>query len=196
MTGRSRAALGGAAAACVWAAAEPVDRRLFRYDYSDVALLGKWVTRSRSWPVAGLALHAANGAMFGLAFDEARDGEPSRRRGRSRSAWRSPSTSRSFRSRTSSTAPPGPRRARRTPAAHRPRVRAGDGPPRALRDRARPSCGVSTNSVARRPRPRRPPGGGADITARSFAFASTSTSSGRVAVASSACRSHGATKSA
>jgi hypothetical protein len=69
---RTRVALAGAAAACIWAAAEALDRRLFRYDYSDVALLGKWVTRSRWWPLAGLALHAANGATFGLAFHEVR----------------------------------------------------------------------------------------------------------------------------
>jgi len=65
-----RAAFSGAAAACAWAAAERLDRRAFRYDYSDVALLGKWVTRSRWWPLAGLALHTANGATFGLAFHE------------------------------------------------------------------------------------------------------------------------------
>ena len=35
-------------------------------------MLGKLVTRSRAWPVAGLALHAANGALFGLAFERAR----------------------------------------------------------------------------------------------------------------------------
>jgi hypothetical protein len=72
LTRRARAALGGAAAACAWAALEPLDRRLLRYDYSDVALLGKWVTRSRWWPLAGLAVHAANGAAFGLAFQEVR----------------------------------------------------------------------------------------------------------------------------
>jgi hypothetical protein len=46
--------------------------RILRHDYSDVALLGKFVTRSRAWPVAGLAIHAANGALFGLAFEEVR----------------------------------------------------------------------------------------------------------------------------
>jgi hypothetical protein len=35
-------------------------------------LLGKAVTRGRGWRAAGFALHAANGAVFGLAFDEAR----------------------------------------------------------------------------------------------------------------------------
>jgi hypothetical protein len=72
VTRRTRAALAGAAAATAWAALEPLDRRLFRHDYSDVALLGKLVTRGRWWPVVGLAVHAANGAGFGLAFDAAR----------------------------------------------------------------------------------------------------------------------------
>ena len=69
---RRRSALAGAAAALVWAAVEPLDRRLFRCDYSDVAMLGKAVTRGPLWPVAGLAVHATNGAVFGLAFHEAR----------------------------------------------------------------------------------------------------------------------------
>jgi hypothetical protein len=57
-------------AALLWAAAEPLDRRLVGNDYSDVALLGKFVTRSRAWPLAGLAVHAGNGAVFGLAYRE------------------------------------------------------------------------------------------------------------------------------
>ena len=69
---RTRSAAAGACAAVVWAAVEPIDRRLVRNDYLDVALLGKAVTRSRAWPVVGLALHAANGAVFGLAYHELR----------------------------------------------------------------------------------------------------------------------------
>jgi hypothetical protein len=69
---RTRSATAGACAAVVWAAAEPIDRRLLRNDYSDVALLGKAVTRSRAWPMVGLAMHAANGAVFGLAYHELR----------------------------------------------------------------------------------------------------------------------------
>jgi hypothetical protein len=57
-------------AATVWAALEPLDRRAFGCDYSDVALLGKAVTRSRLWPALGLAIHAGNGAAFGLAYRE------------------------------------------------------------------------------------------------------------------------------
>jgi hypothetical protein len=69
---RSRAALAGAAGTLGWAVLEPIDCRLLRHDYSDVAMLGKLVTRSRLWPVAGLALHVANGASFGLVYAEVR----------------------------------------------------------------------------------------------------------------------------
>jgi hypothetical protein len=55
----------------LWALAEPLDRRALRYDYSDVALLGKAVTRGPRWRLAGLALHAMNGAAFGLAYEAA-----------------------------------------------------------------------------------------------------------------------------
>ncbi|HXG76754.1 MAG TPA: hypothetical protein VNJ53_09305 [Gaiellaceae bacterium] len=72
MDARLRAAAAGAAAATVWGLQEPLDRRLFRSHYSDVAVLGKMVTRGRAWPAVGLAWHAANGALFGLAFHEAR----------------------------------------------------------------------------------------------------------------------------
>lgn len=58
----------GVVAAAVWAAGEPVLRRLARTPYSDVRLLGRTLTRRRGWPVAGVALHLANGAVFGAAF--------------------------------------------------------------------------------------------------------------------------------
>jgi hypothetical protein len=61
-------AVAGALAATAWGLLEPVDRRLFRSDYSDIAVLGKAVTRGRGWRAAGFALHAANGAVFGLAY--------------------------------------------------------------------------------------------------------------------------------
>lgn len=72
MSSRGRAAAAGAASALLWAALEPLDRRLFRCDYSDVALLGKAVTHGPHWRAAGLALHAANGAVFGLVYEELR----------------------------------------------------------------------------------------------------------------------------
>jgi hypothetical protein len=74
-----RAAAAGALAATAWAALEPVDRRLFRCDYSDVAILGKALTR-RHWRPAGLALHALNGAGFGVTYEliRRRTGLPAR----------------------------------------------------------------------------------------------------------------------
>ena len=70
MSSRFRAAAAGAAAATVWGLLEPLDQRLLRCDYSDIAVLGKGVTRGRHWRLAGFALHAANGAVFGVVFDE------------------------------------------------------------------------------------------------------------------------------
>jgi hypothetical protein len=64
-----RAAAAGAVAATAWGLLEPLDTRLFRSDYRDVALLGKLVTSGRGWKAAGYTLHAANGAVFGLVFD-------------------------------------------------------------------------------------------------------------------------------
>jgi hypothetical protein len=55
-----RAALAGAVAATVWGLQEPLDRRVFRCDYSDVRIVG------------GLHVHALNGAVFGLVFDAVR----------------------------------------------------------------------------------------------------------------------------
>src|SRR5919201_7071824 len=72
MTAGARAAAAGAAAATVWGLLEPLDERLFRSDYRDVALLVKLVTSGRGWKAAGFALHAANGALFGLAFEAVR----------------------------------------------------------------------------------------------------------------------------
>jgi hypothetical protein len=69
VTPRARAAAAGSTAATVWALAEPLDRRLFRFPHSDVALLGKAFTRGPLWRPLGLAIHAANGALAGVAFD-------------------------------------------------------------------------------------------------------------------------------
>ena len=68
----ARSALAGAAAAAVWALQEPLDRRLLGCDYSDVAILGKAVTRGPGWRPLGVALHVANGAVYGLVFEQAR----------------------------------------------------------------------------------------------------------------------------
>ena len=61
-------ALAGAVAAAVWAAQQPLDKRVFRSDYDDVELLGKLVTRDSGWQAPGLAIHLANGAAFGAVY--------------------------------------------------------------------------------------------------------------------------------
>lgn len=63
-----RGALAGAAAAALWALQQPLDKRLIGTDYDDVELLGKAVTRGDLWPVAGAAIHVANGAAFGALY--------------------------------------------------------------------------------------------------------------------------------
>jgi hypothetical protein len=64
--------LAGAVAAAVWAAQQPLDKRVFGSDYDDVELLGKLVTRGPGWQPAGVALHMANGALFGIGYALAR----------------------------------------------------------------------------------------------------------------------------
>jgi xanthosine utilization system XapX-like protein len=61
-------ALAGAVAAAVWAAQQPLDKRLFGSDYDDIEVLGKLVTRDSGWQAAGLAIHVANGAAFGAVY--------------------------------------------------------------------------------------------------------------------------------
>ena len=59
----------GMAAAAVWAAAEPlVGRALGIPWYSDVRLVGRTLTSGSRWRPLGIAIHLANGAMFGAAF--------------------------------------------------------------------------------------------------------------------------------
>ena len=65
--GDVRAALAGATAAGVWAAAEPTLRRVFGTSYSDVRLIGAPLSR-RHWRLAGTTIHLLNGAAAGVAF--------------------------------------------------------------------------------------------------------------------------------
>jgi hypothetical protein len=65
-------ALAGAVGAAVWAAQQPLDKRLFDSGYDDLELLGKLVTRDDSWPAVGLALHLQNGAVFGAIYSQVR----------------------------------------------------------------------------------------------------------------------------
>ena len=64
----ARGAVAGALAAGLWAAQQPLDKRLFGVENDDTELLGKSVTRGRAWPAVGLAMHLANGAMFGAIY--------------------------------------------------------------------------------------------------------------------------------
>lgn len=70
MKSRAGAMVAGAVSATAWGLLEPLDMRVLRHGYSDVALLGKLVTRGPRWRVAGFALHALNGAAFGAAYHE------------------------------------------------------------------------------------------------------------------------------
>lgn len=64
----ARGAVAGALAAGAWAAQQPLDKRVFGVDYDDAELLGKTVTQGGAWPVVGLAMHLANGAVFGAVY--------------------------------------------------------------------------------------------------------------------------------
>jgi hypothetical protein len=66
MSPRARAAAAGSVAAAVWGLQEPLDQRVFGCDYSDVLFLG------RGRRSLGFAVHMANGALFGVAFDTVR----------------------------------------------------------------------------------------------------------------------------
>ena len=64
-----RGALAGAAAAAVWAAQQPLDKRVFGVDYDDAELLGRFArVRAPATQPVGLAMHLANGALFGALY--------------------------------------------------------------------------------------------------------------------------------
>jgi hypothetical protein len=65
-----RGAVAGAAAAGVWAAQQPLDKRIFGVDYDDAEFLGTLITRSRGRDAfaVGTVLHVANGAAFGALY--------------------------------------------------------------------------------------------------------------------------------
>jgi hypothetical protein len=65
-------AVAGGVAAAVWAAQQPLDKRLFGHGYDDVEFLGKLATTDSSWPVVGWALHVQNGMAFGAAYASVR----------------------------------------------------------------------------------------------------------------------------
>lgn len=69
--GAGRGAAAGAIAATAWAVVQPLDKRLTGCDYDDVELLGRMVLPDgggRRVRALGLAMHAANGALFGAVY--------------------------------------------------------------------------------------------------------------------------------
>ena len=65
-------AIAGGLAAAVWAAQQPLDKRVFGVDYDDADLLGRFVAHGRTGYLAGLGLHVANGAAFGALYAQLR----------------------------------------------------------------------------------------------------------------------------
>ena len=63
-----RGALAGGVAAGVWAAQQPLDKRVFGVDYDDADLLGRFVASGETGYLAGLGVHLANGALFGALY--------------------------------------------------------------------------------------------------------------------------------
>jgi hypothetical protein len=63
-----RGAVCGAVAATVWALEQPLDKLALSSRYDDVEWLGKAITRGDGWYPAGLAMHIANGAVFGGVY--------------------------------------------------------------------------------------------------------------------------------
>jgi hypothetical protein len=68
VSSRTRACVAGVAAAVAWAAYEPLGQRLFRTAYGDVEVLEHLIP-SHS---AARVVHAVNGGLFGIAYDELR----------------------------------------------------------------------------------------------------------------------------
>jgi hypothetical protein len=65
--GDVHAALAGATAAAVWAAAEPALRRILGTPYPAVRLIGAPLSQ-RHWRLIGTTIHVLNGAAAGIAF--------------------------------------------------------------------------------------------------------------------------------
>jgi hypothetical protein len=63
-----RGALAGGAAAAVWAAQQPLDKKAFGVAHDDCAALGNLVSRGPESYAVGVAMHVFNGALFGAAY--------------------------------------------------------------------------------------------------------------------------------
>ena len=136
--GSIRGALAGATAAAVWAAQQPIDKRVFAFPFDDVELLGKAVTRGPRWrPPARRCTPTVPPSVSSTPTCSL--APAACRRGRAARPRRSPSTSRAAGDRADRSLPS---RSRRAPGAEwfEPRVRAGHlaaSPVRNRRRRAR-----------------------------------------------------------
>ncbi|MDX6547501.1 MAG: hypothetical protein QOG33_1051 [Gaiellales bacterium] len=64
-----RAAAAGTVAAAAWVAVEPALRRSFGGPHRELRLVGRLLAPERAWLPVGVAVHLANGALFGITFD-------------------------------------------------------------------------------------------------------------------------------
>jgi hypothetical protein len=72
-----RGALAGATAAAVWAAQQPLDKRVFGVDYDDADLVGRLArAKGQATRPVGLAIHLVNGALFGALYANAAPSMP------------------------------------------------------------------------------------------------------------------------
>src|SRR3954454_4952647 len=71
-----RGALAGVTAAAVWAAQQPLERRVFGLEYDDADLLGRFVTRGRAADPIGVGLQLLNGAVRGAVCTNVRSSPP------------------------------------------------------------------------------------------------------------------------
>src|SRR5205809_1056971 len=63
----ARGAVAGAVAAGLWAAQQPLDKRVFGVDYDDTELLGKTVTDGPAWPPGATSSSAPSSASSSAA---------------------------------------------------------------------------------------------------------------------------------
>src|SRR3954447_22634922 len=63
-----RGALAGVTAAAVWAAQQPLDKRVFGVQYDDAQLLGGLVVKGPAAYPVGFGIHLLNGALFGALY--------------------------------------------------------------------------------------------------------------------------------
>jgi hypothetical protein len=64
-----RAGAAGVAGAAAWVLAEPALHRALGAPHGEARLVGRLLAPEHAWLPVGLAVHLANGAIFGIVFD-------------------------------------------------------------------------------------------------------------------------------